>query len=635
MGSKTLGRSVAISRSAVARHAGRGALSLWILGLCLALLSQRLTGFDLTQMQQSFVSVSAGQWVLALCAVGVSYLAMGQYDVLILRHLGSPQPEAQVRRAGIAALAISQTVGLGLLSGALVRWRMLPDLRFGDALRITFAVSLSFLAAAAVVLAAMVLAVGGPGRDWSLGALAAACLFLVLCLWRPRIGPWRWPNLFTLLGMVALTTIDVTAAAMALWVLLPGAGVEELALLPAFLLALLTGMVAGTPGGLGPFDLVLLHQFPTMDPEALLAAIMACRLVYFAIPSGLAIVVLAKGGAPKSTAAPPPQMSNPLTGIDWPEAGLLRQGELSALTFAPGRAMVVGRTGHALIALGHVGSRDGPPALAALRRAARAEGRLPALYKIPARFAGLARQSGMWVIRIGAEAVINPGSFSLSVPNRAGLRRKLRKASAAGVSVAVCEAPLPTGLHRIAQGWAARQGGERGFSMGRFCPEYLSHQRVYVARQNGEEIAFISLHVTDRVWTLDLIRHDGPLPDGTIHLLVTRAIEDAGLIGVAEVNLAAVPIGAFKGAPGYLRVLARWGGRHRPVPVQSLLRTPVASTLYGNPACRRGVARRPWADACHSAARACPRHLFKRRPLISGINILQEMRLPSVPPHGI
>jgi phosphatidylglycerol lysyltransferase len=222
--------------------------------------------------------------------------------------------------------------------------------------------------------------------------------------------------------------------------------------------------------------------------------------------------------------------------------------------------MVVGRTGHALIALGHVGPRDGPPALAALRRAARAEGRLPALYKIPARFAGLARRSGMWVIRIGAEAVINPGTFSLSVPNRAGLRRKLRKASAVSVSVAVCEAPLPTGLHQIAQGWAARQGGERGFSMGRFCPEYLSHQRVYVARQNGEEIAFISLHVTDRVWTLDLIRHDGPLPDGTIHLLVTRAIEDAGLIGVAEVNLAAVPVGAFKGAPGYLRVLARWGG---------------------------------------------------------------------------
>jgi phosphatidylglycerol lysyltransferase len=336
MGSKTLGRSVAISRSAEARHAGRGALSLGILGLgilglgilglCLALLSQRVTGFDLTQMQRAFVAVSAGQWVLALCAVGVSYLSMGQYDVLILRHLGSPQPEAQVRRAGIAALAISQTVGLGLLSGALVRWRMLPDLRFGDALRITFAVSLSFVAAVGVVLAAMLLAGGGPGRDWSLGALAAACLFLVLCLWRPRTGHWRWPNLFTLLGMVALAIIDVTAAAMALWVLLPGAGVEVLALLPAFLMALLTGMVVGTQGSLGPFDLELMHQFPAIAPEALLAAIMAWRLVYFAIPSGLAIVVLAKGGAPKSAAAPPPQMSHLLTGIDWPEAGPCAKG---------------------------------------------------------------------------------------------------------------------------------------------------------------------------------------------------------------------------------------------------------------------------------------------------------------------
>ena len=560
MGSKTLGLSVAISRSVVARHAGRGALSFGILGLCLALLSQRLTGFDLALMQQAFVAVSAGQWVLALCAVGVSYLAMGQYDVLILRHLAMPQPEAQVRRAGITALAISQTVGLGVLSGALVRWRMLPDLGFGDALRITIAVSLSFVAAAGVVLAVMVLASGGPGRDWSQGALSAACLFLGLCLWRPRIGAWRWPNLFTLFGMVALATLDVTASAMALWVLLPGAGLEVLELVPAFLLALLTGMVAGTPGGLGPFDLVLLHQFPAMEPEALLAAIMAWRLVYFAIPSGLAIVVLAKGGAPTSAVAPVPSIANPLSGIDWAEAGLLRQGVLSALPFAPGRAMVVGRTGHALIALGDVAPNDAAHALAALRRAARAEGRLPALYKIPARLARLARQSGMWVIRIGAEAVIDPGTFSLATPARAGLRRKLRKAGAAGVCVTVAASPPPPGLHRIAQGWAARQGGERGFSMGQFCPDYLSHQRVYVARRNGEEIAFISLHVTDRVWTLDLIRHDGPLPDGTIHLLVTRAIEDAGLIGVAEVNLAAVPIGAFKAARGPLHMLARWGG---------------------------------------------------------------------------
>ena len=96
--------------------------------------------------------------------------------------------------------------------------------------------------------------------------------------------------------------------------------------------------------------------------------------------------------------------------------------------------------------------------------------------------------------------------------------------------------------------------------MGRFCPAYLARQRVYLARQDGREIAFVSLHVSDRIWTLDLIRHEAPLQDGTIHLLLARAIEDARLIGVGEVTLAAVPSGVFNGAHPLMRWLALRGG---------------------------------------------------------------------------
>lgn len=559
MRTKVSGHSVPVSRAIVARHAGRIGASLGILGVCLALLAQRLSDLDPVQMHLSFMAVSPTQWTLALGAVAISYLAMGHYDVLILRHLALRQPKAQARRAGMTALAISQTVGMGLLSGSLVRWRLLPDLRFADCLRLTLAISISFLMAATVVAAVVILGFGALGAGWAIAILAAAGLCLCLCMWRPAWGSWRWPNLLTLLGMFALAAMDVTAAGVALWVLLPEADIGFATLLPAFLLALLAGMVSGTPGGLGAFELVILQQVHSLSPEALLAAVMAWRVVYFAIPSLLAIIVLAKGVSAVTQATTMSEARTPLQ-IDWPEAGLIHQGQLSALPIGQGRAIVVGRTGHALIGLGDVRSSDAPRLLRALKDTARSEGRLPGLYKIGRRLAVIARASGMAVTRIGAEAVIHPAHFTLDTPARAGLRRKLRKAHTAGVEVAVSGPVPPQTLDGIAQGWAMRQGGERGFSMGRFCRAYLRHQRVYLARQDGREIAFISLHVTQRIWTLDLIRHEAPLPDGTIHLLLARAIEDARLIGVDEVNLAAVPEGVFKGAHPVMRCLAKHSG---------------------------------------------------------------------------
>jgi phosphatidylglycerol lysyltransferase len=555
---KTLGRSTAISRSVVARQAGRIGLSLGILGASLALLAQQLGGFDSAQMHLAFMAVSAPQWALALCLVIISYAAIGQYDVLILRHLAMRHPEVQVRRAGITALAISQTVGMGLLSGALVRWRMLPALRFAEALRITFAVSVSFLLAAGVVTAVIHAVFGRQGQLLAIGVLCAAGVFVALSIARPRWRQWTWPNLFTLGGMVALAAIDVTAAGAALWVLLPSAEVGFAVLMPAFLLALLGGMISGTPGGLGAFELVILAQVTTLDPEGLLAAVMAWRLVYFAIPSVLALPALAMGGGAEDADPGPPQ--NDAATLDWSEAGLLRQGHLSTLSIGQGRGIAVGRTGHTLICLGGPGTEDLGRAFQHLRLTAKAEGRLPAFYKIPPRLAALARQRGMSVTKIGADAIIAPQNFSPTTPSRASLRRKLRKAIAAGVGVAECGAQIPPSLNPIAAGWAAQHGGERGFSMGRFCPRYLAHQRVFVAQHKGRDIAFISLHVAKDVWTLDLMRQERTVPDGTMHLLVAHAIDQARRNGVAEVNLAAVPIGAFGGAPTIFRFLSHHGG---------------------------------------------------------------------------
>lgn len=134
-------------RDVLRKQMGRAGLGMAIFAACALLLSQRLAGFDTEAMTQAFQAVSGLQWAIALGAVSLSYLAVGQYDVVVLRALGKGWPQSVARRSGIVALAISQTAGMGLLSGALVRWRMMPGIGLIEAFQITLAVGLSFLMA--------------------------------------------------------------------------------------------------------------------------------------------------------------------------------------------------------------------------------------------------------------------------------------------------------------------------------------------------------------------------------------------------------------------------------------------------------------------------------------------------------
>jgi phosphatidylglycerol lysyltransferase len=94
--------------------------------------------------------------------------------------------------------------------------------------------------------------------------------------------------------------------------------------------------------------------------------------------------------------------------------------------------------------------------------------------------------------------------------------------------------------------------------MGRYSRDYLSRQRVYIAWQAGQPVAFASFHQTPNEWALDLMRHGPRLPNGTMQSLVQTAIDDAALAGVPRLSLAAVPEAAFNaGARRHTRLCAR------------------------------------------------------------------------------
>ncbi|KEO60544.1 phosphatidylglycerol lysyltransferase domain-containing protein [Thioclava indica] len=536
-----------------------------LLGFAL-LLRERIAALDWVAIGAAFAQVSWLQWSFAALASAGSFAALANYDALLHRALGTAQPPARARRAGWVAIAISQTVGFGLISGALVRWRMLPGLSLREASHLTAAVAASFLAAwtllSALVLIALPLPLAGHGV-WAVRALAGVVLLAggglcALALWQPGIKLARWhlrlPTLPVMGRIIWLCLLDTAFAALALWVLLPtGSGIGALALYPAFLIALGVGFVSGSPGGVGPFEVALFALLPQGETASLMAAILAWRLVYYAAPTLLAMGALvlsdlARPDRARPLLVPPapaltPHLARLVAQSNQPELGLLHQGEHMVLLSPDTQGgWMVGRTSQALVGLlDPFGSGDIAQFLAQLRMQAHDEGRMACAYKLAPRAAAIARRSGWHVTPVAMECWLDLAGFTLESPARSGLRRKLRKASKAGVTCALEENPNLHELSQIAAHWAQARGGERGFSMGRYSADYISEQPVIVARLNGAIIGFASFHTGHSAWVLDLMRPAPDAPDGTMQALIVAAIDVARANGAARLSLAALP----------------------------------------------------------------------------------------------
>jgi phosphatidylglycerol lysyltransferase len=519
----------------------------WTAGLgvlFLGLLAQRLQAVDPRLVLSALGGIGVLPLAWAVLSVAVSFWAVAGYDQAWHRHLLTGIDPGRATRAGFAAIAIGQTVGLGVVSGALVRWRMLPELGLMAAMRLSVLVAASFLMAWTLLASASLLLLpDAPFAGFAPLGLAVVCLGLGAAL---ALGRAFVPNLFTIGRLLCLAAVDCLAAGVALWLLVP----SDLSLaqfLPVFLLALGAGLVSGSPAGLGAFEIVLLALLPGEPQAGMLAAVLAWRVIAYGLPAliGAGVALQAATGAlgrPGLSPLTPPQIA---------EAGLVAQGEL----FAHPQGFVGGRTAHGLVALSAVAD------LARFRHAAGEEGRWPVLYKLAGRQAALARRAGLRVLPVAREAWLQPMAFRLDVPARAGLRRKLRRAEAAGVTAAVEHRPDWETLARLNAAWTEARGREHGFAMGRFDPGYLAGQIVVVARARGEVVGFVSFHAARigdaPVWTLDLLRPGPAAPEGTAQAMILAALSAARAEGVRHLSLAAVPIGARDEETGPIARLGR------------------------------------------------------------------------------
>ncbi len=241
--------------------------------------------------------------VLAAALTALSYIILTGYDALALAHLGYRLPFGTIATASFTSFTMSHTLGMTALTGGSVRYRLYTraGVRPGDVVLIvalcgwTFWLGIVLAAGIGLVIAPGVAAVARflpPALDRGagfllLGGAAGYLLFVSLYRRELRLFGLRMmpPGVRLTLAQLVVGGLDLLAAAAALYVLLPAAGLPSFTIVViVYAVAMIAGALSHAPGGLGVFETVVVLMLPHVAPGGVLAALLLFRLLYTLLP---------------------------------------------------------------------------------------------------------------------------------------------------------------------------------------------------------------------------------------------------------------------------------------------------------------------------------------------------------------
>ncbi len=265
-------------------------------------------------------AVPPSRVALALAATAASYLALTGYDVCALRYAGATLPYRVVAATSFIAYALSNSIGLGVLTGGGVRMRLYGAAGV-DPGRISLAIAFAAMAFGmgtvavgtlglvwSAPAAAPLLGISAATLRWVAAAVAAGGALALLALHRRRgrsVLGVRVPSAALTVRVLLFAMVDMTASATVLWLLLPAGAVGFPLLVSCYAVAVLAGVLSHVPGGLGVLEAVMLTALggavPTHD---VVAALVLNRVVYYLVPLLLGLLMLAAQELRRSSAAP-------------------------------------------------------------------------------------------------------------------------------------------------------------------------------------------------------------------------------------------------------------------------------------------------------------------------------------------
>ena len=353
-----LDRLIGGARLAYLQHRSAANVAVVVLlgALGLFALHRLLLEVHLHDVRASLHELKGWQWQAALGLTCASYLLLTLYDVLALRIIGRPLPWRTAALASFTSYTLSHNLGLSMITGGSARYRIYSanGLDASDIVRVIVSASLAFwsgvtaMAAAALIVQPGPLVIGPvvltPTDQHVLGALVLSAMGLLL--WKVRkkghsIRVLHWtmplPSAGQALAQVGVAGLDLAAASAALFVLVPGVGIQ---LYPLFFLgyalAIIVALITHVPGGIGVFEAVMIAALPGVPKPELLAALIAYRTIYYLLPllaAGALLAIHERRSWRKPVAAALHVSHSVISGI----APMC----LSALTFAGGMVLLV------------------------------------------------------------------------------------------------------------------------------------------------------------------------------------------------------------------------------------------------------------------------------------------------------
>ena len=297
-------------RALFARYAGP-CIGLALFIAALWALHHALAAYRYQEVIAALERLPGQQLCAALLCTALSYLIATGYDWLALRYIRQPLPWPKVGFAALISYAISNSVGLSVLTSSSLRYRLYSSwgLTAVDIARIILFTTLTLWLGILTMGGAVLLLNPLDLRAFPyltmnsrlLGGLLliAPVAYLVLGMVRRQplqAGPWTLPMARPRLALpqLALSCLDWVMASAVLYILLPAsAKVGFGQVLGVFLVAQLAGLISHVPGGLGVFEslvvLLLKNQLPAVP---LLGALLAYRLIYYLLPLALAALAL-------------------------------------------------------------------------------------------------------------------------------------------------------------------------------------------------------------------------------------------------------------------------------------------------------------------------------------------------------
>ncbi|WP_313047701.1 bifunctional lysylphosphatidylglycerol flippase/synthetase MprF [Pseudomonas soli] len=295
------------------------ALTLLLFAMGLIACRHLLSELDIYALHDAMLSVPTQSLLGALLATLAGFVILLGYEWSASRYAAVQLPPRTLVLGGFSAFAIGNAIGLSMLSGGSVRYRLYARQGLGAAevARMTVFASLSLgcalppLAALATLsdlpAAATALRLPAPLLGGIAIAVLVAAAALVMGLYRRRLPEQpladnllvqfgrrtlRLPGARLTALQLLITALDVAAAATVLYLLLPEAPPFG-AFVLVYLLALAAGVLSHVPGGVGVFEAILLAAFANqLGAAPLAAALLLYRLIYVVLPLLVACVLL-------------------------------------------------------------------------------------------------------------------------------------------------------------------------------------------------------------------------------------------------------------------------------------------------------------------------------------------------------